>query len=114
MALELRQRGMIDGIFPIFIGDRDAEGCYGDYFAGGCHPSNLPGVAVAAVAEKLQLHLDTQGLGAVYLEQATVKGVVEMISAHQGGFLRSGDSRGSIPAIVHQIAEMIKRSPHHH
>ena len=110
MALELRQRGMIDGIFPIFIGDRDAEGCYGDYFAGGCHPSNLPGIAVAAVAEKLQLHLDTQGLGAVYVEQATVKGVVEMISAHQGGFLRSGDSRGSISAIVHQIAEMIKRS----
>jgi hypothetical protein len=111
MALELRQRGMINGIFPIFIGDRDAEdGSYGDYFAGGCHPSNLPDVAVAAVAEKLQLHLDTQGLGAVYLEQTTVKRVVEMISAHQGGFLRRSGSRGSIPAIVHQIADMIKHS----
>ena len=113
MALELRQRDMIDGIFPIFIGDRSGDGSYGDYFAGGCHPSNLPDVTVAAVAEKLQLHLDAQGLGAVYMEQATVKRVVEVISAHQGGFLHSSNSRGSIPAIVNQIAEMIKISQAH-
>ena len=104
MALELRQRGMIDGIFPIFIGDRDAEGCYSDYFAGGCHP-----LAVAAVAEKLQLHLDTQGLGAVYLEQANY------CKRSRGDDIGTPTREVSYVAatpgdIVHQIAEMIKHS----
>lgn len=109
MALELRQRDMLDSIYPVFIGDKDIEGTssYGDYFSAGCHPRPLPEVVVTAVSDKLQEHLDNQGLGAVYTEQATVKQIVDSICAYQGGFLK-GDAKDSISVIVNNINDMIK------
>ena len=108
MALELRQRDMLDSIYPVFIGDKnfDSTSC-GDYFAAGCHPQYLPEIVVEAVSDKLQEHLDNQGLGAVYMEQATVKQIVDSICAYQGGFMK-GNIRESISSIADQISDMIK------
>jgi len=107
MALELRQRDMLDCIYPVFIGDKDIEGVsYGDYFSTGCHPQSLPEVVVTAVADKLQEHLDHQGLGAVYMEQETVKQTVDSICSYQGGFLR-GNAIQSLSSIVGQISNMV-------
>ena len=107
MALELRQRDMLDCIYPVFIGDKDTEGTsYGDYFPTGCHPQSLPEVVVTAVADKLQEHLDNQGLGAVYMEQETVKQIVDSICSYQGGFLR-GNAMQSMSSIVGQISHMV-------
>ncbi len=107
MALELRQRDMLDCIYPVFIGDKDIEGTsYGDYFPTGCHPQSLPEVVVTAVTDKLQEHLDHQGLGAVYMEQETVKQIVDSICSYQGGFLR-GNAIQSLSSIVGQISNMV-------
>ena len=109
MALELKQRYMLDSIYPVFIGDKNHAGTYGDYFSAGCHPRPLPVVVVTAVSDKLQEHMDNQGLGAVYTEQATVKHIVDSICAYQGGFLK-GDANDSISAIVNDIYDMIKNA----
>ena len=108
MALELRQRDMLDSIYPVLIGDKNLAGSsYGDYFSAGCHPRPLPEVVVTAVSDKLQEHLDNQGLGAVYTEQATVKQIVDSIFKYQGGLLK-GDFDDSLSAIVNDISKMIK------
>ena len=60
LAVELQGLGLVEKVFPIFIGDQDAAtGQYGNYFSAGCHP-RLPDVAVAAVEDKLRHHMETQ------------------------------------------------------
>ena len=105
LALELRERGMMHGIFPVFIGDKGVDGIYGDYFTGECHPFPIPNITIPAVSSKLQEHLDKQSLGAAYFEQTTVKQVVDHITAQQGGFIR-GDGASAFDAVVERIVQM--------
>jgi hypothetical protein len=60
LAVELQGLGLIEKIFPVFIGDKDGtSGQYSNYFGAGCHP-RLPDIAVAAVEDKLRHHMETQ------------------------------------------------------
>ena len=51
--MELQGLGLIEKIFPIFIGNfNDSKNEYGNYFGGGCHPA-LPEVSVKVVGSAL-------------------------------------------------------------
>ena len=71
---ELRDRGMIYAIYPIFMGDKDANDTYTNYFRSGCHPnlSGLDTVVVEKIEEKLFEHLSNQGLSLHYSIHAKV------------------------------------------
>ena len=62
LALELHERGMIEGIFPVMIGDKRPYGEYSNYFSSGCNP-NPPDIVVHALESKLIDHLGREGLG---------------------------------------------------
>ena len=109
LALELWERKMIEGVFPVFIGDvksgsgKEIE--YSDYFASGCHPSPVPNNAVDSVESKLRDHLRKHGLGAPLKARMSVADVVGQVLACQGGFLR-GHQDDSIASISKTIADM--------
>ena len=105
LALELKDRGMIDGIFPVFIGDKDASGVYGDYFKG-CFPSS-PDVVVAAVEEKVRAHLDSACLGLPYKDSCSVKDVTNSVFINQGGWIR-GDLQQSVSTIITSVRDMTR------
>ena len=109
LALELESREMITGIFPVFIGDKYSNGNYGDYFPDHCHPHPLPQLTVVSLHDKLQEHLDRQGLGAAYCESTSVKQISEAITAHQGGFIR-GDLKTAIESVGQSICDMSEHS----
>ena len=84
LAIELQGLGLIEKVFPIFIGNMDAmTGEYGNYFGGGCHPP-LPAVSVRAVEEKLHHHMESQALGTPLEVDRTVASVVAALTACQG------------------------------
>jgi len=61
LAVELHELGLVEKIFPVFIGDVDpSTGAYSHYFNSRCHPNYLPNVAVDAVEEKLRHHMESQ------------------------------------------------------
>ena len=99
LALELQERRMIEGVYPILIGDKssmsssdDDDGAkvvqYSEYQSSGCHPSQLPDVAVGAVESKLREHLARQGLGEPLKRSRTVSEVVHAVMAHECGVWR--------------------------
>jgi serine/threonine protein kinase len=111
LALELRDRYLIEGIFPIFIGDaavNEAGIQYSDYFRSGCHPKPLPDCAIASVEAKLKEHLNRQGQGLPLEDNRSVKDIVESITGNQGGFLR-GEPNQSLEVICQAIVQMRKQ-----
>lgn len=111
LALELKRRGMIEGVFPVMIGDsvEDMEThsvSYTHYFGSGCHPSKLPTIAVTSVETKLLEHLDREGLGQPYEETMTVSAVVGEVLANQGGFI-VGNPESSWSGVVTEVRRMI-------
>ena len=87
LAVELQELGLIEKIFPMFIGNLDASTSeYSHYFGSGCHPS-LPDTAIKSVEEKLRHHMESQALGTPLVPDRTVKSVVDAITACQGAFI---------------------------
>jgi hypothetical protein len=106
LAIELQQLGLIDKVFPIFIGTVDpATNEYSNYFATGCHPK-LPDVAVAAVEDKLKHHMASQALGTPLEPNRTVASVVNAITACQGAFVQ-GAADATFAAAVESVATML-------
>ena len=59
LAIELQGLGLIEKMFPVFIGNLDATTSeYSHYFGSGCHPS-LSEVTVKSVEEKLRHHMES-------------------------------------------------------
>ena len=109
LALELKDRGMIEGIFPVFIGGQDDAGRYQNYFNTGCHPGPLSITPVDAVEGKLAEHLDRQALGQAYRsgEACGVKDTVWDITSNQG-CIWEGELAGMVSESVDRIALMVK------
>ena len=100
MAQELRAAGFIDKIFPVMIGDRDVIECddevhyiYNDYLKNDCHPRSVPSCSVLSVENKLRAHFDNTALGAPFVSDRSVSGILSDIMANQGGFIK-----GKLPA----------------
>ena len=108
LALELQDRGMIEGVYPVFIGDMDESGVYSNYFRSGCHPSPLADCTVDSVESKLAEHLDRQALGQPYRsgDSVGVKATAGLITANQGGFLE-GVGREAVQEISLKVLDMI-------
>ena len=106
MAVELQGLGLIEKVFPVFVGNIDpSTGEYGNYFGGGCHPP-LPDVTVRAVEEKLSHHMESQALGTPLEPDRTVLSVVTAMTACQGAFIQ-GEAEGTFAAAAMGIAKML-------
>ena len=87
LAVELQGLGLIEKMFPVFIGNLDATTSeYSNYFGSGCNPT-LSEVTVKSVEEKLRHHMESQALGTPIVPDRTVKSVVDAITACQGAFI---------------------------
>ena len=107
VALELRDQGMLEYIFPVFIGSENAsDPTKVDRF----DFSNLAGlsntVVVDAVLEKMREHMDREALGSPLHPQRTVKQTMDAITANQGGFME-GDIQTSVDSITQGIVDML-------
>ena len=112
LALELGDRGLLRGIYPVMVGDklpRDDLVFYGDYFADGCHPSHAENIVLLNVESKLREHLEREGLGLPVVDELGVKDILARITRNQGGFLRGEFSTG-IANIVASITDMVENS----
>ena len=110
LAVELQGLGLIEKMFPVFIGNLDATTSeYSHYFGSGCHPS-LPEVTVKSVEEKLRHHMESQALGTPVVPDRTVKSVVDAITACQGAFI-VGPADATFAAAADSIAKMLTDVP---
>ena len=110
LAVELQGLGLIEKMFPIFLGNLDATTLeYSDYFNSGCHPL-LSEVTVKSVEEKLRHHMESQALGTPIVPDRTVKSVVDAITACQGAFI-VGSPDATFAAAAASIAKMLTDVP---
>ena len=106
LAVELQGLGVIEKIYPIFIGTTNmATGEYSNYFASGCHPA-LPEVAVQSVEAKLRHHMSNQHLGSPLEPDRTVASVVNAITACQGAFVE-GPADAAFLSAATKIRKML-------
>jgi len=111
LAIELFDRGLLDRIFPLMIGDLDAaSNTYGNYFAQSCHPAASPIVVVRAVEAKLAEHLEAQGLGLALRDDMSIKSILDSICVNQGGFVE-GDQANALERQAEIIAKMVRELP---
>jgi len=106
LALELKQRQMIEGIYPVLVGDRDANGIYNRYFRAGCSPA-APDIVVNSVELKLREHLDRESQGLPYIDYETVKSICAQILANQGGYIE-GNPVEAIERVSEHIHLMVE------
>ena len=110
LAVELQGLGLIEKMFPVFIGNLDATTLeYSHYFGSGCHPS-LSEVTVKSVEEKLRHHMESQALGTPLEPNRTVASVVGAITACQGAFI-VGPADATFAAAAASIAKMLTDVP---
>ena len=110
LAVELQGLGLIEKMFPVFIGNLDATTSeYSHYFGSGCHPS-LPDTAIKSVEEKLRHHMESQALGTPLEPDRTVKSVVGAITACQGAFI-VGPAEATFADAATSIVKMLTDVP---
>ena len=110
LAVELQGLGLIEKIFPVFIGDLDKLSMeYSHYFGSGCHPA-LPDTAIKSVEEKLRHHMESQALGTPIEPDRTVKSVIGAVTACQGAFI-VGSSDATFMDAADSIIKMLKAPP---
>jgi hypothetical protein len=110
-ALECFDRGLLEFVLPVFVGDEGAGagGLRGTYFGGGCAPTPAP-VVVAALEAELAVQLDRAGLGTPYAAGMTAAATFERVKAFQGKMLE-GDARigdlvgGALEAVLRASAQ---------
>ena len=123
LALELREMGLIEKIFPVMIGDCVPVGDEGEsknvdpnvgaheythYFSSGCHPSKASKEVILTVESTLRAHLENEGLGSPYNLSESPHSVLSQITQNQGAFL-VGKLEESLPRIVDTISGMINQ-----
>lgn len=112
LALELRSLGLIEKIFPIFIGDEDKKGVdgmgvevveHGKYFEEGCLPRASVSV-VTSVEEELYAVMEKMSLGTPMESNKSVSSVLQDIISCQGGKIE-GHRGSAIEDIVKVIVD---------
>jgi len=114
LAIELFDRGLLERVFPVMIGDFDAStDTYGNYFRQGCHPSPSPDIIVRSLESKLLEHLEGQGLGLAHRDGMSVFSIVEAIMVNQGGFVEGfvgGNGNAPWEFQAETIAKMVRET----
>ena len=106
-ALECFDRGLLEYIVPIFVGDARAPSFREPYFAGGCAPTPAP-VVVGAVEAELALQLDRAGLGSPYRGGMRANDVFSAVTAFQGKFL---EGEASVEALGDALRNALAETP---
>lgn len=112
LALELKERSMIGGIFPLFVGKKQEDKSYQRHFpdfSSNRFPGGLPDISVRSVDKKVAEHLNNQGLGFPYDMASPVQLIVNKILENQGFFVE-GNLPESMSAAADQIHMMIKEN----
>ena len=95
LALELRQRGYIEKVFPVFIGKKKTDDDGATTYVKIDHrlemPRNCPDKVIKAVQTKVGQHLDNNSLGSPY-KQRTVAAVWKEIANCQGAEVEGASS----------------------
>ncbi len=112
LALELHTLGLVEFIFPIFIGSSvpnlpGVQGLTLGSFNFGCL-GNMPSLQIPAVVSKVCSHMERQCLGAPLNPDITVKDVVQRITSFQGGFA-AGDAVKAFDVIADSIFKMCQQ-----
>ena len=97
---------MLNGIFPVMVGDVTDNGEYSNYFTSGCKPS-APHVSLNELESKLREHLDREGLGYPYKDADTARSILDGILSNQGGFIE-GDLSIAVDQTCNRIREMVQ------
>jgi serine/threonine protein kinase len=125
LAIELKQRGLVEKIFPVIIGSsrtvggatipvyRDVDGPTDDPTCGSyapCDlrqemPMNAPNVQVRAVEEKITHHLEGNCLGTPVLS-GSVTDVYRTLMGYQGYFV-TGDVQDSLQSLADRLDLMV-------
>jgi hypothetical protein len=113
LALEFKERGCIDKIFPIFVGAKNehtAEYCkYSFKGDNPDHPQNLPSISVKSVEAKLMVRIDDLGLGLPFTEEITVDDAVAAILKYHGNFVEN-EIVESFESIISHALPMFTRT----
>ena len=99
MALELKDLGMLEFVYPVFIGKLH-DGVY-DRFRSNCYGS-LPDLSVINIESKVTEHLSRQALGSPLHLERTVKATVRSIHDHQGWFIE-GEASSAWDVVVDKV-----------
>ena len=110
LALEFRDMGLVEKIFPVFIGPTDGAGTrvvnrYSFIGENCCHP-RCPQVAVEAVEVRVRGVLEQLGLGLPLNESMTVSDVMRAVTGHQGFFV-DGPIAMSMNSALNEIGAML-------
>jgi hypothetical protein len=87
LALELIERGILESVYPVLVGDLvmdTSKELYTDYFLTDCHPKCTNHVVVDSVETALQDHLNRLCFGTPLLEDMTVPTILDRIVKNQG------------------------------
>ena len=111
LALEMRAMGMLDSVFPVFIGEEEPNNSTTgpvipvyepfDFVALG----NMPTFSIPSVDKKLRGHLDRQCLGAPLCPQRSVQDTLAMVTSCQGGFI-TGEGPKAFDTVAYSIHNM--------
>ena len=108
LALELKDLGLIEYVFPVMIGRAVNEGTvYDNFFQGGGSPK-APDVSVASVEAELRKHMNSQGLGSPLTETKTVASIISSILSYQGALVQ-GERDASLSAAAASVLKMFSK-----
>jgi hypothetical protein len=113
LALELYERGMIEKIYPIMIGDliaveEEQDSVYNSFFSGSA-PVFSDDVIVVANDEQLRHHLSKLGLGTPLIENLSVKRAYSMVLGNQGRLVQ-GRKEAAFDGIDEDVTAMLMHS----
>jgi hypothetical protein len=108
LALELFERGLIEKVYPVMIGDKYVNRelgtqQYGNYFADGCDPKLVDDVMVESIQVELHDHLKRLCLGTPLLENMSVQRIKAALLINQGRFIEK-----SLKASLEGVAADVK------
>lgn len=110
LALELHQLGMIEGIFPVFIGNEAKDSSLAtpthDSFSFSIFKS-VPDIVVSSVEQELVYYMEVQNLGTPLTPNKSVLSVVNDLKLKQGGKIE-GSLEISLKDTVDGIINMVK------
>jgi serine/threonine protein kinase len=113
LALELRDRGLIEKIFPLFIGDKKEDGTtYTRYLFNGSD-SNYPACpeeVLQSLELKLKSELEILGLGLPFEESMTIAKIEAEITRYQGYFIE-GEMELCMANVATKVHDMLGTAP---
>jgi hypothetical protein len=99
LAQELRDRGLLESIHPIFIGDCTGD-TYSNYFDSNCHPVIPAGVCVASLEKPLRSHLNRMCLGPPLVNSLSVAELEQQFMPECDPVLVQGEAATAFDAAV--------------